>query len=149
MRLACVLVVCVPLLGQTPQGSPVTKTRGDKVTLEISAHSQPGRAPVVLKWDVYFPAQLMEIEADPEPGGAAKDSGKMLDCTARRPYAYSCTLSGGQKPIADGLIAIYHFKIKATAEAGITRFKIEQVRSTTADSKETILSSTEAIVVIH
>ena len=103
---------------------------------------------MALKWDVYFPAQLMEIEADPEPGSAAKDSGKMLNCTTRRLYAYSCTLSGGQNPIADGLIAIYHFKIKATAEAGTTRFKIEQVRSTTADTKETILSSTEAIVMI-
>ena len=104
---------------------------------------------MALKWEVYFPAQLMEIEADPEPGGAAKASDKTLICTARRLYAYSCTLSGGQNPIADGLIAIYHFKIKATAEAGTTRFKIEQVRSTTADTKETILNSTEAVVIIH
>ncbi len=149
MRLAYLLVGCLPVLGQTPAISSVTKAPGDKVTLEISANSQPARAPVALKWEVVFPVQLMEMEGDaPEVGSAAEDSGKSIQCTARRPYAYVCTLAGGQKPIADGLIAIYHFRIRATAKAITTNLRIEKVESTTLDSRTWPLNDTEAIVII-
>jgi len=130
--------------------SSVTKAPGEKVTLDISAYSQPARAPVALKWEVVFPAQLMEMDGDaPEIGKAAMDSGKSLQCTARKPYSYVCILSGGQNPIADGPIAIYHFKIRTTAWAGTTTFRIENAESTTADSKKWTLSETEAIVIIR
>ena len=150
MRFAYLVLGCLPVLGQTPHVSTVTKTPGDEVTLEISANSQPGRAPVALKWEVVFPAQLMEMEGSgPELCSAAKDSGKSLQCTARTPYALDCSVSGGQKPIADGLIAIYHFKIRPTAAKGITRLRIEKAESTTADSMKWPLNSTEAIVIIQ
>jgi hypothetical protein len=150
MRLAYLLVVCVPILGQTSRVSPVTKAPGDKVTLEISADSQPERAPIALKWEVIFPAQLMEIETDaPQMGSAAKDSGKSLQCTSTKPYSRVCVLSGGQKPIGNGPVAIYHFQIRATAQAGITSLKIQGAESTTTDSKKWLLNDTEAIVVIR
>jgi len=142
------LVACLPVLGQTPAVS-VTKAPGDKVTLEITADSQPARSPVALKWEVVFPAQLMEMDGDaPEIGSAAMDSGKSLQCIARRPYRYVCTLSGGQKPIANGLIAIYHFKIRATAKPGTTSLRIEKAESTTSDSMKWPLNETEAIAII-
>jgi hypothetical protein len=148
-RLACLLVACLPALGQTSGVSHVTKAPGEKVTLEISAVSQPGRAPIALKWEVVFPAQLMEMEGGtPEIGSAAKNSGKSLQCTARKPYAYVCILSGGQGPLADGVIAIYHFRIRTTASAGITSLKIENSESTTPDSRKWTLNDTEAIVII-
>jgi hypothetical protein len=146
MRLAYLVVACLPVLAQTP----VTKAPGDKVTLEVSADSQPTRAPIALKWEVVFPAQLMEMEAGaPQIGSAAKDSGKTLECTARRPYAYVCIVSGGQKPIGDGPVAIYHFQIRATAKAGTASLKIQEAESTTADSKKWLLNNTEAIIVIR
>jgi hypothetical protein len=146
MRLAYLVVACLPLLAQTP----VTKAPGDKVTLEVSADSQPARAPVALKWEVVFPAQLMEMETGaPQIGSAAMDSGKTLECTARTRYAYVCIVSGGQKPIGNGPVAIYHFQILATAKAGATSLKIQRAESTTADSKKWLLNSTEAIVVIR
>ena len=144
------VVGCLPVLGQTASVSSVTKAPGDKVKLEISANSQPAKAPVALKWEVVFPAQLMEMEGDaPELGSAAKDSGKSLQCTARRPYAYDCILSGGQNPIADGLIATYHFKIQTTARTGTTTLKIEKAEATTVDAKKWTLNDTEVIVVIR
>jgi len=140
---------CLPVLGQTSDVSHVTKAPGDSVTLEIFAESQPKRAPVALKWEVVFPVQLMEMEGGaPEVGSAAKDSGKSIQCTARRPYAYVCTLSGGQKPIANGLIAIYRFKIRTTAKAVTTNLRIEKAESTTFDSMKWTLNDTEAIVII-
>jgi hypothetical protein len=120
-----------------------------QVALEISAESQPSRAPVALKWEVVFPAQLMEMEGgNPELGSAAMDSGKSIQCTARKSYAYVCTLSGGQKPIGNGLIARYHFQIRTTAAAGTTTLRIERAVATTVDSKVRTLNNTEVIVII-
>jgi hypothetical protein len=53
---------------------------------------------------------------------------------------------GGQNPIADGTIAIYHLRIRA--KAGITALRIEGAEST-MDSRKWALSSTEAIVIIQ
>ncbi len=150
MRLAYLVVVCLPVLGQTSRVSSVTKAPGDKVTLEISADSQPARTPIALKWEVIFPAQLMEMETDaPQLGSAAVDSGKSLQCTSTRPYSRVCVLSGGQKPIGNGPVAIYHFQIRPTAQAGTTSIKIQGAESTTADSKKWVLDNTEVIVVIR
>lgn len=97
-----------------------------------------------------FPAQLMAMEGDgPEIGSAVTNSGKSLQCTARKPYSYSCVLSGGQVPIANGMIAIFHFKIRTTAEAGTTILRIERAVATTVDSKELHLNEREAIVNIR
>jgi hypothetical protein len=150
MRLAFLVVGCLPMLGQTSHVSSVRKAPGDKVTLEISAKSKPKGAPVALKWEVTFPLQLMEMDGNaPELGSAAMDAGKTIACTARRPYVYACVLSGGQKPIADGTIAIYHFTIRATATAGTTRLKIENAEATLPNETKWILEDTEAIVIIQ
>lgn len=150
MRLSCLMVGCVAVFGQASAVSSVTKAPGETVTLTVSADSQPAREPVALKWEVVFPAQLMEMETGaPEPGKAAVDSGKSLKCTARAPYAYVCALSGGPNPIANGPVAIYQFKIRATAGEGTTTVKIEKTESTTADSKKWTLNDTEVIVTIR
>jgi hypothetical protein len=150
MRLAYLLFGCLPVLGQTSRVSSVTKAPGEQVTLKIFADSQPGRAPIALKWEVVFPAQLMDLETDaPELGSAAMDSGKSIQCSARKPYSYVCILSGGQKPIANGPVAIYHFKIRTTAEARTTTLRIENAEATTADSKKWALNDTEATVIIQ
>jgi hypothetical protein len=143
------LVFILPVLTHASDLSSVTKAPGELVTLEISVDSQR-RAPVALEWEVVFPAQLMDMEGNgPQVGGAAKDSGKSLQCTARTPYALVCTVSGGRTPIADGLIAIYRFIIRPTAAKGITALRVEKAEATTADSTKWSLNNTEAIVVIR
>jgi hypothetical protein len=161
MRLAYLVVGCLPVLGQASvlgqapvlsqaSGvSSVTKAPGEKVTLELFADSQKGRAPVTLRWEVVFPAQVMEMGDPPETGSAAMDSGKSLQCNLQKAYSYVCVLAGGQKPIASGQIAIFHFKIRTTAGAGTTALRIERAVATAADSKEVFLNSTESMVVIR
>ncbi|MBZ5575255.1 MAG: hypothetical protein LAP40_01690 [Acidobacteriia bacterium] len=148
MRLACLMLACLPLFAQTSGVLPVTKAPGDEVTLEVSATSQPANAPIVLKWDVIFPAQVMDLETV-DPGSAATHSGKSLQCTARKPYLYACVLSGGQNPIENGLIVTYRFKIKSTAPAGSTTLRVENAESTTADSKKWTLNPTGTIVIVR
>jgi len=149
MRLAYLVVGCLPVLGQTSRVSPVTKVPGEKVTLEIAAKSQPERAPVALHWEVIFPAQLMETEGKAEIGSAARNSGKSLQCRLLNPHSYGCVLSGGNNPITDGQIAIFYFGIRTTAEAGTTVLRIERAVTTTSDSKVFSLDDTEAIVIIR
>jgi hypothetical protein len=92
----------------------------------------------------------MDIDSNAtEIGSAAKDSGKSLQCTARKPYSYLCVLSGGQNPIADGPIAIFHFRIRTTAESGTIRLRVERAEATTADSKQETLNETESTVIIR
>lgn len=149
MRFACLVIACLPGLAQTPRVSFVTKARGEKVTLEISADSQPARAPMALKWEVVFPVQMMKMEGDtPEIGRAALDSSKELECKKRSPYRYVCILSGGRNAIQNGAIASFHFSVLTTAEAGSTSLKIEKAEATTVDSKKWVLNDTEAIVII-
>ena len=150
MKLAYLVAVCLPVLGQTSPVSSVTKAPGDQVTLDISTNSQPGKAPVTVKWELVFPAQLMALDVDAtETGSAALESRKTLQCTARNPYSYSCSLSGGQKPIANGPIAIFHFRIRTTAELGTTTLRIEKAVATTSDSKILSLNDTQATVIIR
>jgi hypothetical protein len=150
MRLVYLAVGCLPILGQTQPVSHVTKAPGEKVTLDIFADSQPKGAPVALKWEVVFPAQLIEIdsEAAPEIGSAATNSGKSLECTARSQHAFACNVAGGKNPIADGPIATLHFRVRATAEARSIAIRIENAEATAADSKKWTLDDTEAIIII-
>ncbi len=148
MKLVFLIFGSLPILAETSAGLPVVKSPDDMVTLEIAATSQPNRAPIALHFDVVFPTQLMEMEGEGEVGSSARISGKSLQCHQRNPHAYACVLSGGQNPMADGQIAIFHFRIRAAAGAGTTALRIERVVTTTADSKVLSLNDTEAIVII-
>ncbi len=127
----------------------VTGALGEKVAIEISVDSAAARAPTSLKWDVVFPAQLLEPEVDgSEIGVAAKNSGKSLTCVSRKLYSYACVLSGGQNPVANGPIAILHFKIRPSAEPGTAAVRIEKAEAVTLDSKKLTLDDAEGTVTI-
>jgi hypothetical protein len=130
--------------------SSVAGSPGEKVGLEISLESQTGSAPAALQWDTIFPAQILEDAGNgPEMGRASVDAGKSLTCTKRRTYSYLCILFGNQKPVANGTIAIVHFKIRAEALAGTYVVKVERAQAVTSDLKELNLKDTEGTVTIH
>jgi hypothetical protein len=136
--------------GQVLHVSSVTSAPGEKVRIEISLDSAGARAPAALKWEVVFPAQLLELEGDePETGSAAMDSAKLLRCARQNAYSCFCTLSGGQNPVSNGPIAIFHFKTRTAAEAGTTAVRIERAAAVAADSKELTLNNAEGAVTIR
>ncbi len=102
-----------------------------------------------MKWELVFPAQVMDMEGDAEMGDAVTDPNKSLKCTLRNPYTYVCTLSGGKKPIADGQIAIFHFRIQITAPAVTTTLRLQNAVATSADEKEAALNNTVSTVIIR
>jgi endo-1,4-beta-xylanase len=130
--------------------SPMMAAPGEQASLKISMNSQPGTAPVALRWEVTFPAQLMKMEDDAtQIGNAASDAGKSFQCTKLKEYSYRCTLSGGQSPIANGPIAILHFRIDNNVAAGTAKVRIERAVATTADSKVLTLNGTESTITIQ
>jgi hypothetical protein len=147
MRFALLFTAALPLASQP---LPV-KAPGDPVTLKIFATSLPDRAPVELKWEVVFPAQLMDLEGAPEAGAAAVNSGKSLKCERQkqRDYAYACVLSGGNKPIADGQMAAFHFRIRPDATPGRITLTIQRAAAMQKAGFEAPLKNTESSFIIR
>ena len=138
------------MFGQALSVSSSSGAPGDKVVLDISMDSQAGQAPAVLKWELMFPARLLEIDGSgPEPSKTAKESGKSLTCAVRAEYTFVCVLAGGEKPIANGPIATFRFKIQASAHTGTSIIKIDQVDAVTKDLKTLKLSGAEGRVEIQ
>jgi hypothetical protein len=136
--------------GQVLHVSSATGSPGEKLKLEISVDSAMAEALTGFQWEMVFPAQLLELDSEgPEAGSAAVDAGKSITCAQRKPYSYSCTLLGGKNPVANGLIAIFHFKIRTTAEAGTSAVRIEKAGAVTVDSKKLALNNAEGTVTIQ
>jgi hypothetical protein len=110
----------------------------------------PAVALTALKWDMTFPAQLIDLEGNaPEAGASAKASGKALQCNLIKPYSYTCLLFGGEKPVSDGPIALFHFKIRTTADPVTSRLRLQDAEATTADSKRVTLNNAAASVIVR
>jgi hypothetical protein len=122
---------------------------GEKVAVQLFLDSPSGAAPAALKWVMVFPARLLEVEEDGLTlGASANESGKSLTCAPREPYSYICVLAGGQKSIANGPVASFHFKIRADAHPGSALIKIDQVDAVTKDLKTLKLNGTETTVTL-
>jgi hypothetical protein len=133
----------LPVVGQALHVASVSGSPGDKIAIEISLVSTVRESPETLKWETIFPAQLLEAVGSPEAALAAKESGKSLTCTQREPYLYVCILAGGQKPIGNGPIAKFPFRIRADAHPGTANVHTSKVEAVTRDLKTVKLSGSD------
>jgi hypothetical protein len=149
-RLSSLLLGALPVFGQELHVSSVTGHPGTETTLEIS-FSRPARIiPLALKWEITFPAEVLNDEGGgPKAGHAATDSGKSLTCAKRKAYSYVCILAGGQKPVPSGALAILHFKIRADAKTGTAIVRVERAEAVTADVNKLTLKDAEGTVTIR
>src|SRR5579871_1057073 len=112
------------LPAQTLQVSSRSVSPGDRASIVIALHSEKASGILGLQWDTTFPTRQVSVEGDgPVVSDAGKMAGKSLTCAgkaAKEPehYSYTCILIGGQKEIAAGPIAIFHFRISAKAQSG-------------------------------
>lgn len=133
----------LPVVGQALHVSSVSGSHGDNVVIEISLVSTVRESPETLKWETSFPAQLLEAVGSPEAGSASKEAGKSLTCTQREPYLYVCILAGGQKPLANGPIARFPFRIRKDAHPGTANVHTSKVEAVTKDLKTVKLSGSD------
>lgn len=138
------------VLGQDLSISPVQGAPGESVTMEVSLNSPAGKQPVALQWETVFPVELLELEGSgAEASPAARDSGKLVTCAARKAYSLVCILAGGRKPIANGSIAIFHFRIRAEARMGTSTFTIQGAEAATMDVQDIRLKDAEGSLTIY
>lgn len=145
----CIALGSLSASGQALHVSSVSGSPGEKIGIEISLVSAAKESPDTLKWETIFPAQLLEVVSSPEAGSAAKESGKSLTCTLRESYSYVCILAGGQKAIANGLIARFAFKIRADAHPATANIHINKVDAVTKELKSLKLSGSDGKLDIH
>jgi len=129
--------------------SSVEGAPGDIVEVPVWIKSAPSSRTVAVDWQMTVPAQVLELAVAPEIGGAAADSGKALRCSTQKGYLYDCEVEGGERPIPDGAIAIFRFKIHTSVESKITVLRIEKAKSIGSDRRRSTLSRAEGTVTIR
>jgi hypothetical protein len=130
--------------------APVRAGRGDEVRVDISIVSPVGKAPLILKWETIFPAQLVDVIGNGlELGKAAKDSDKSISCAMQKPYSYTCILFGGVKPLGNGVIATLHFKLHSDARPGVTAVRVQNTDAAGEDFKRFVLNDAQGSLEIH
>jgi len=143
------LVLAVSGAGQSLVFSSSSGTPGETVTLEVSLSSPAGQAPSALKWEAIFPAQLVAIVQAPEIAKSAGESGKSLACHQRLTYSYICILAGSRKPIENGPIAKFRFKILPDAHTGASMVRIEHIEAVTKDLRAVRFTSNDGQIDIR
>ncbi len=135
--------------GQSLRVSSIAGSPGETIAVEISLDAPAGKEPASLKWETVFPAQLLQAEGSgPSPGGVAKESGKSLTCATPKAYSYLCILAGGQRPVENGLIATFRFKIRGEARIGAATITVEHGEAVSADAAPLPLTDAEGLITI-
>lgn len=149
------VVLCtVPLFGQSVQLSSVPASRGGSVTIELRLASPAGKELVALQWETRFPNSYLTLDqAGPVMGDAAKAAGKLLRCAARGEKkspnsSYLCILAGGQKPIANGTLAILSFRISPKARTGAYPVTADSILAVSKDTKPITLPPAQGTITI-
>jgi hypothetical protein len=137
------------LYGQSLRVSSVAGKPGETIAVEISLDAPAGKAPASLKWETVFPAQLLQVEGNgPSPSSAAKESGKSLTCSLPKAYSYVCILAGGQKPVGNGPIATFSFRIQPEAHFGGATVTVEHGEAVSGDAAQLALTDAEGLITI-
>lgn len=148
LRICGALFCALPVLAQALHMSSASGSPGENVTLELSIDLPAGQNPTILKWETIFPAQLLEVDK-PEISTTVADSGKSLTCNLREAYTYVCLLAGGQRPLENGPIATFRFKIRAGAHSGTSTVRIDHVEAATKDLQALKVLGGEGHILIH
>src|ERR1700733_11957856 len=143
------LFASLALCGQSLRVSSVKGSPGETIAVEISLDAPAGKEPASLKWETVFPAQLLQAESNgPSASGAAKESGKSLTCATPKVYSYVCILAGGEKPVGNGPVATFRFKIREGARLGDATITIDHAEGVSGDAAPMTVTDAVGLVTI-
>lgn len=143
------LLGILPLAGQELSVSSASGRPGETVQVEILLKAPRTQPPWTLKWDTVFPAQLVDPAGAPVPSDAVKGAGRTLTCTQRQSYSYVCILTGGNKALASGPVAVFRFKIRPDAHAGTFAIRPDHIDAVDQDLKKVKIAASEGFLHIH
>jgi hypothetical protein len=149
---AWLLALYLPLLGQAVRVLPAVDFPGATFTTEVSWEpaARGGKPATAIQFDIIYPAQLLELDASgPILGAEGARADKILACSAHSSYSYGCLLAGGQKPVGNGPMAVFHFKIRPDARPGTSAFRIEKVQAVAADLSRIEVKDSDAAIVVR
>lgn len=126
--------------GQALKLSSTSGSPGDRVTIEFSLESVRGREPVGLQWETRIPDGWLAPDGEGMMiGPAAQRAGKELKCTTAskddKGFRFLCLLSGGQKRIPNGAVALLKLRIPSNPPRGSETVRAEQIIAVSGDLK--------------
>lgn len=151
----CLLLIPqVAIFGQTLRLSPASGRQGERVAIEISLKSAPGKEPQVLQWETTIPAaQLSFVDDDMSAGPAAQAAGKSFACALKTNAAGTrtslCILAGGLQQIQNGVVALLWLRILPQAPIGPVQVRTERGIAVMKGLKEVPLPPEETVVVVR
>lgn len=157
MRLLSTLVFCSPLVAQTFQIVPSMASRGGTGSLPVVLVSPAGKEPVALQWKMTLGTEVTAAAEDFVAGESATAAGKSMVCApvtkpAQASLTYSCILSGGRKPIANGAVFLVKYTVKPKANPGKVVVRISDgiaVSERSNQLQKTNLAAVEGTITIR
>lgn len=149
------LVLLQPVLrGPTLRIPTAEGTPGGLTDAEIVLESPSGKEPLGLQWQVWLPSGQLRLEDQRIlPGAAAQAAGKTLRCSERKNTGGTpvtmCLLTGGDKPIRNGTIALLKLRVLPDAKAGTAKIRVESGLGVSRDLKAVPIGVTEGGVTIR
>ena len=140
--------------GQQLQLGTIAGAAGEWVTVPISFQAAPGQELAAVQWEMQIPSPLVfENERMVRQSLPVKEAGKSLTCliAAKSPEGarLRCLVSGGQKPIPTGTMALLTLKIPDGTRATKVRLRLENALAVTRDLKQAPIGFAEAVVSIR
>ena len=153
MRFLLVPLAAAVACAQTLTVSSVMAEPGGKAQVEVSIESRSGEEPLGLQWDLTIPAQALTLEGLPEAAPQARQAGKSVACSghwikAPATYAYRCLVTGGERPIANGAVAIFSFRVAPHAKPEKAALRATAATAASAGLKSVRLKTVDGIAII-
>jgi len=140
--------------GQALNLSPVSAAAGKVAPMTMTFKAPSGAEPTALQWEISYPSpQLGLEETDVAIGSAAKAAGKTLTCHGRPldagKYIYRCILAGGSQRVPSGPVAVFSFRVRASAQPGRATVQLSNTMGVSSDGKQTAVDSSQADILIQ
>jgi hypothetical protein len=149
---AAAFLAAAPAVAQTLKFS-TPSARAERVDVDLSLQTPAGKEPSTLQWEAILPiGQATLVDGFPQTGAAAQAAGKIVSCSAKTREADSltilCLAFGGAKPLGNGVVARFSFRISPTARKGPAVVRLKRAIAVTADLKRTDIPDTSVAIPI-
>ena len=155
-RFAVLLALPAALSCQTLSAPPSKTGRATPGTFSLILEAPEDKALAALQWEFSVPPAIAVAKDDIAPGKAAESAGKSLTCARKADQGgaagavrYACILAGGERPIAQGPIAVVRYRAQTDVHGAPIRVHIEKALGVSADLKRIEIADTDAIITIQ
>ena len=153
-RIGSLIALATPFVyAQNLRLTPTEGAPGDNVNIAISLKSPKGQEPSTLQWEITIPLDKVGPLQETSTAAAAQAEGKSLICSVKSKttevYTTVCILAGGQQPIRNGAVAIFHLTLSPNAPPGQFRIRLDEAIAVYKDLRRKAMEPTETTVTVR